>query len=126
MVRVLARIDLTQDQDGYDHYGHGTHMAGIIAGNGSMSGGKYSGIAPGANLVSIKVASWARNPTLKVVAGGAAEVDWTSGGGRHSVVIYRNGSQRYGAHLRARDVSFPTTGVSVPMARVMTPTSSRC
>lgn len=65
---------------------------------------------------SIKVASWARNPTLKVVAGGAAEVDWASGGRRHSVVIYRNGSQRYGAHLRARDVSFPTAAVSVPMA----------
>ena len=72
--------------------------------------------APASASASIKVASWARNPTLKVVAGGAAEVDWTSGGGRHSVVIYRNGSQRYGAHLRARDVSFPTTGVSVPMA----------
>src|SRR5438046_235347 len=72
--------------------------------------------APASASASIKVASWARNPTLKVVAGGAAEVDWTSGGGRHSVVISRNGSQRYGAHLRARDVSFPTTAVSVPMA----------
>ena len=43
------------------------------------------------------VASYARNPTLKVVAGGAAEVDWTSSGARHSVVIYRNGARRYGA-----------------------------
>src|SRR5436190_23818317 len=72
-------------------------------------------IAPAPASASIKVASWARSPTLKVVAGGAAEVNWTSGGRRHSVVIYRNGSQRYGAHLRARDVSFPTTAVSVPM-----------
>src|SRR6266516_991468 len=72
--------------------------------------------APASASASIKVASWARNPTLKVVAGGAAEVDWTSGGRRHSVVISRNGSQRYGAHLRAREVSFPTTAVSVPMA----------
>ena len=62
------------------------------------------------------VASYARNPTLKVVAGGAAEVDWTSGGARHSVVIYRNGARRYGARLRGHDVSFPTTAASIPMA----------
>ena len=40
-----------------DNYGHGTFMAGLIAGNGSSSGGKYQGIAPKAKLVSIKVAS---------------------------------------------------------------------
>lgn len=38
-----------------DGYGHGTFMAGIIAGNGASSGGRYTGIAPRANLVSIKV-----------------------------------------------------------------------
>lgn len=40
-----------------DGYGHGTFMAGIIAGNGASSKGKYQGVAPRANLVSIKVAS---------------------------------------------------------------------
>jgi serine protease AprX len=42
-----------------DTYGHGTHVAGIIAGDGSRrrsTAGKYIGIAPGANLVSIKIA----------------------------------------------------------------------
>ena len=73
-------------------------------------------VAPAPASASIMVASWARNPTLKVVAGGAAEVDWTSGGARHSVVIDRNGGRRYGAHLRTRDVSVPATGVSIPMA----------
>ena len=34
-------------------YGHGTFVAGLIAGNGVRSGGKYSGIAPGANLVGL-------------------------------------------------------------------------
>jgi serine protease AprX len=31
--------------------GHGTHVAGIIGGTGAMSGGKYEGVAPGANLI---------------------------------------------------------------------------
>jgi serine protease AprX len=41
-----------------DTYGHGTHVAGIIAGDGTRrtSGPKYVGIAPGANLVSVKIA----------------------------------------------------------------------
>jgi serine protease AprX len=34
-------------------YGHGTFVAGLIAGNGSRSGGKYGGVAPGANLVGL-------------------------------------------------------------------------
>src|SRR5206468_5580241 len=38
----------------YDDYGHGTHVAGIIAGNGFDSSGARSGIAPGARLVVLK------------------------------------------------------------------------
>ncbi len=38
-----------------DGYGHGTFLAGIIAGNGALSAGRYQGIAPRAKLVSIKV-----------------------------------------------------------------------
>lgn len=37
-----------------DINGHGTHVAGIIAGQGHASNGKYLGIAPGARLVVIK------------------------------------------------------------------------
>ena len=39
----------------YDDYGHGTHVAGIIAGNGFDSSGARSGIAPAAHLVVLKV-----------------------------------------------------------------------
>jgi serine protease AprX len=39
----------------YDDYGHGTHVAGIIAGSGYDSSGKHKGIAPGAKLVGLKV-----------------------------------------------------------------------
>jgi serine protease AprX len=39
----------------YDDYGHGTHVAGIIAGNGYDSGGARRGMAPGASLIVLKV-----------------------------------------------------------------------
>src|SRR6185295_1149513 len=38
----------------HDGYGHGTHVAGIIAGSGYDSGGARRGIAPGAHLVVLK------------------------------------------------------------------------
>ncbi|HEX3683571.1 MAG TPA: S8 family peptidase [Bryobacteraceae bacterium] len=43
-----------------DGYGHGTHVAGIIAGNGFLSSGPsttttYKGIAPAANLIDLQV-----------------------------------------------------------------------
>jgi len=38
----------------YDLYGHGTHVAGIIAGNGYLSGGQYAGVAPAANLIDLR------------------------------------------------------------------------
>ncbi len=34
-------------------YGHGTFVAGVIAGNGARSGGKYAGVAPGANVLGL-------------------------------------------------------------------------
>ena len=39
----------------YDDYGHGTHVAGVIAGNGFDSNGARAGIAPGARLIALKV-----------------------------------------------------------------------
>jgi serine protease AprX len=38
----------------YDLYGHGTHVAGIIGGNGYLSGGQYEGVAPGVTLVDLR------------------------------------------------------------------------
>ncbi|MGH3068004.1 MAG: S8 family peptidase [Streptosporangiaceae bacterium] len=55
--RLVGGVDLTGGNDPYqDSYGHGTFVAGLIAGNGASSNGQYSGEAPGARLVSIKVA----------------------------------------------------------------------
>jgi serine protease AprX len=38
----------------YDLYGHGTHVAGIIGGNGYLSSGNYIGVAPAVNLVDLR------------------------------------------------------------------------
>jgi serine protease AprX len=55
--RLIGGVDLSGGNNPYqDSYGHGTFVAGLIAGNGASSNGQYSGEAPGANLVSIKVA----------------------------------------------------------------------
>jgi serine protease AprX len=55
--RLVGGVDLTNGHNPYqDNYGHGTFVAGLIAGNGASSNGQYSGEAPGAKLVSIKVA----------------------------------------------------------------------
>src|SRR5580704_9091770 len=59
--RVVYRQDFTgtptSNSSGamYDLYGHGTHVAGIIGGNGYLSGGNYSGVAPGVSLIDLRV-----------------------------------------------------------------------
>jgi serine protease AprX len=37
------------------NYGHGTHVAGTVAGNGDASAGARAGVAPGANLIGLTV-----------------------------------------------------------------------
>ena len=56
--RVIARADLSAERDGYDRYGPGTAMSGLIAGDGGSSGGRWAGAAPGASIVSVKLAGW--------------------------------------------------------------------
>lgn len=41
--------------NGNDLYGHGTFVAGIIAGSGNASNGKYMGVAPKADYVNVRV-----------------------------------------------------------------------
>jgi len=57
----------------YDDYGHGTHVAGIIAGRGTNSGGQQKGVAPGAQLVVLKVLDSHGNGT---VANVISALDW--------------------------------------------------
>ena len=38
-----------------DPFGHGTHVAALAAGNGSVAGGAYTGVAPNANVINLRV-----------------------------------------------------------------------
>ena len=38
----------------YDDNGHGTHVAGLVAGDGTASMGKYRGAAPGCGIISLR------------------------------------------------------------------------
>jgi len=52
--RIVATKDFTLE--GFkDSNGHGSHVAGIAAGSGSYSGGKFKGVAPDALIISGKV-----------------------------------------------------------------------
>src|SRR5688572_30768344 len=42
-------------EQSHDAYGHGTHVAGVIAGNGYDSRGARTGVAPAAHLIGLKV-----------------------------------------------------------------------
>jgi serine protease AprX len=76
---AVVHPDATTPTDGY---GHGTHVAGIIAGDslnrppGDPLRGRYGGVAPDANLISIKASDDEGNSTvLDVIAGIQFAVD---------------------------------------------------
>jgi serine protease AprX len=53
-----------------DYYGHGSQVAGVIAGNGAQSNGAYFGVAPNANLIDVKVTNdQGAGSTSDVIAG---------------------------------------------------------
>ncbi|MDQ3879494.1 MAG: S8 family serine peptidase [Chloroflexota bacterium] len=86
-----------------DTYGHGTHMAGIIAGrDASAVGGRYRdtkyfmGVAPDSRIVSIKVAGSSGATDVSQVI---AAIDW--------VVQHRSDN---GMNIRVLNLSFGTDG----------------
>ncbi len=89
-----------------DTFGHGTHMAGIIAGNSSGAPAtvdslkdpeNFMGIAPDARIVSVKVAQADGATDVSQVI---AAIDW--------VVQHRNDS---GLNIRVLNLSFGTDGI---------------
>jgi serine protease AprX len=55
--RVVANVAYNNGYNTttFDAYGHGSHVAGVVGGNGRMSSGMYVGIAPQANIINVKV-----------------------------------------------------------------------
>src|SRR3954468_5005618 len=80
----------------HDGFGHGTHMAGIIAGNDGTSTG-FKGVAPGAKLLSVKVGAYDGAVDVSQVIAG---IDW--------VVQHRNDN---GMNVRVINLSYGTNGV---------------
>ena len=73
---LAGRVIKTQDFSGQgfqDNHGHGTHVAGIIAGNGSASSGTYTGVAPEASLLGAKVLKGDGSGLMSDVMAG---IDW--------------------------------------------------
>jgi serine protease AprX len=92
------------DLRGLDAFGHGSHMAGVIAGNDPETG--YQGVAPGARLVSVKVAGADGVTSLVRVL---MALDWV-----------RRNRDSDGLHIRVLNLSFGVNSrrsyVSEPLA----------
>ncbi|AIE87444.1 S8 family peptidase [Fimbriimonas ginsengisoli] len=73
--RISAAVNFSTETGPYDMYGHGTHVAGIIAGNGANSSGPgafqtYFGIAPQSGLVNVRVLDSVGNGSVSQVCAG--------------------------------------------------------
>lgn len=82
-----------------DGYGHGTHMAGIIAGNDGTSG-PFRGVAPGARLIDMRVGTHDGAVDVSQVI---AAIDW--------VVQHRSDP---GFNIRVLNLSYGTDGTQDP------------
>ena len=74
--RVVHGPDLSSEGTTNDSYGHGTFMAGLIAGDGALSAtgpSRHVGVAPGAHIVSVKVAGADGATTLLTLL---EAIDW--------------------------------------------------
>lgn len=68
--------------DGTDDNGHGTHVAGIAAGTGTASAGKYRGVAPAASLYAAKVLDANGGGSMSGVMAG---IEWAVDQGVHVI-----------------------------------------
>jgi serine protease AprX len=72
--RILGYVNFTDPSPQRDPGGHGTHVAGIIAGNGQRSDGEFVGIAPQANIVDVRVLRSTGSGRMSSVIRG---IEWT-------------------------------------------------
>jgi serine protease AprX len=65
-----VRFNSDYNQSSFDGYGHGTHVASVVGGDGSESGGKYIGVAPRVNIINVKVSNDDGSAMIKDVVAG--------------------------------------------------------
>lgn len=70
--RVVANVRYNTDYDPttFDNFGHGSHIAGVVGGNGRTSNGKYIGVAPQSNIINVKVSNDNGSTTASSVVAG--------------------------------------------------------
>src|SRR5712691_549240 len=69
-VRVKFSKDFTTENNvATDPYGHGTHVASSAAGVSTTSGHTYQGMAPGANIINLKVLNSQGSGTVSALLG---------------------------------------------------------
>ncbi len=69
----LTHVDVAGDGPG-DQYGHGTFIAGLVAGDGAGAGPAYAGVAPGASVLDVRVARRDGTTSLTLVLRGLQAV----------------------------------------------------
>ncbi len=90
--QVTATKNFTSDTSVRDTDGHGTHVASTIAGTGAASGGKYTGVAPGARLLVGKVCGGYGCPESAILAG----MEWAAANGAKIVNLSLGGPDTAG------------------------------
>ncbi|MPZ54196.1 MAG: S8 family serine peptidase [Acidimicrobiia bacterium] len=86
--KVVASANFTDSNTSDDLHGHGTHVSGIVAGTGAASGGSFTGVAHGAELMNGKVLgddavgqfSWVIEGIEWAAEGGADVINMSLGG----------------------------------------------
>ncbi len=66
-------VNFSNESGCNDSYGHGTFVAGLIAGNGASSNGAYPGVAPSANILALKLSGRDGTSTVSKVL---AAIQW--------------------------------------------------
>lgn len=129
--RIVAARDFSSDNDTTDHFGHGTHVAGIAAGTGALSDGKYGGVAPGAQLISAKALSKNGSGSM---SGIMRAMEWAADQGARIENLSLGGPASDGRDALSQEVNAITArkgvlfviaaGNSGPRGRVSTPAAA--
>ncbi|HEX8336102.1 MAG TPA: S8 family serine peptidase [Pyrinomonadaceae bacterium] len=94
-LRVVYSKDFTGEGRTDDPYGHGTHVASIVAGNGRISRAEYIGVAPNANIINLRVLNSQGTGRVSYIL---AALEW----------VYRN---RAAHNIRVVNISLGTAAV---------------